>query len=141
MKTVVIAGASGVVGTEVLHQLLARDDIGRIVATGRRPLPLQHPKLVSSVVDLQNRHAIAAEIPDRTAVAFCCLGTTMKKAGRKDFTKLFKKAKLKPKAVLDVRVLQTGAIGRVDRFVIRNAKLPKREQRCLPPGVKKPVRC
>jgi hypothetical protein len=66
---------------------------------------------------------------------------TVKKAGTKDFTKLFKKAKLKPKAVIDVRVLQTGAIGRVDRFIIRKAKLPKREQRCLPPGVKKPQRC
>jgi hypothetical protein len=66
---------------------------------------------------------------------------TIKEAGTRDFTKLFKKAKLKPKAVIDVRVLQTGAIGRVDQFVIRNAKLPKRKQRCLPPGVKKPVRC
>ena len=84
MKTVVIAGASGVVGTEVLHHLLARDDIGRIVAPGRRLLPLQHPKLVSSVVDLQNRHAVATGIPDGTAVAFCCLGTTMKKAGSKE---------------------------------------------------------
>jgi hypothetical protein len=66
---------------------------------------------------------------------------SVKKAGTKDFTKLFKKAELKPKAVIDVRVLQTGAIGRVDRFVIRDAKLPKRVQRCIPFGAKKPRAC
>ncbi len=65
----------------------------------------------------------------------------MKKAGTKDFTKLFKTAELKPKAVIDVRVLQTGAIGRVDRFVIRDAKLPKRVQQCIPFGRKKPRSC
>jgi hypothetical protein len=65
----------------------------------------------------------------------------VKKAGRKDFTKLFKGAELKPGAVIDVRVLQTGAIGRVDRFVIRDGKVPKRVLRCVPPGAKKPRAC
>jgi hypothetical protein len=65
----------------------------------------------------------------------------VKKAGAKDFTKLFKRAKLKPGAVIEVRVLQTGAIGRVDRFVIRDGKVPKRVLRCLPPGAKKPRAC
>jgi hypothetical protein len=64
-----------------------------------------------------------------------------KTSGRKDFTKLFKRARLKPGAVLDVRVLQTGAIGRVDKFKIRNRKEPRRIPRCLPPGVKKPRAC
>jgi hypothetical protein len=65
----------------------------------------------------------------------------VKKSGRKDFTKLFKRARLKPGAVLDVRVLQTGAIGRVDKFKVRNRKEPKRTPRCLPPGAKKPRAC
>jgi hypothetical protein len=65
----------------------------------------------------------------------------VKKAGSKDFTKLFKRAKLKPRAVIEVRVLQTGAIGRVDRFRIRDGKVPKRVLRCLPPGAKKPRAC
>jgi uncharacterized protein YbjT (DUF2867 family) len=81
VNTVVIAGASGVVGARVLHHLVRRDDIGRVIAVGRRILPLQHEKLVSKVVDLQNTAAVAAEIPEGTAVAFCCLGTTMKRAG------------------------------------------------------------
>ena len=84
MNTVVIAGASGVVGARVLHHLLRSDDVGRVIAVGRRALPLQHAKLVSKVVDLQNTTAVAAEIPEGTAVAFCCLGTTMKRAGSKE---------------------------------------------------------
>jgi uncharacterized protein YbjT (DUF2867 family) len=84
VNSVVIAGASGVVGARVLHHLLRREDVGRVIAVGRRILPLQHEKLVSKVVDLQNATAVAAEIPQGTVVAFCCLGTTMKLAGSKE---------------------------------------------------------
>lgn len=84
MKTVVIAGASGVVGARALHHLLARDDVGRVVALGRRALPLQHEKLVSKIADLGSAAAIEAEIPAGVDVAVCCLGTTRKKAGSKE---------------------------------------------------------
>jgi len=47
-------------------------------------LPVQHEKLISKVVDLRNETATAAEIPDGTAVAICCLGTTLKQAGSKE---------------------------------------------------------
>jgi uncharacterized protein YbjT (DUF2867 family) len=81
---VVIAGASGVVGRRALHHLLVSDDIGGVVALGRRTLPTQHDKLDSRVVDLRNKTATAAEIADGTAVAICCLGTTLKTAGSKE---------------------------------------------------------
>jgi uncharacterized protein YbjT (DUF2867 family) len=81
---VVIAGASGVVGARALHHLLARDDVERVTALGRRVLPMQHEKLVSRTVNLRSKTAVASEIPDGTAAAICCLGTTMKQAGSKD---------------------------------------------------------
>lgn len=81
MKNITIAGASGVVGSRVLEQLLACDEVGRVVALGRRPLPVQHAKLVSKVVDLQSSTALARESPSDAAIAICCLGTTMKQAG------------------------------------------------------------
>ena len=81
---VVIAGASGVVGRRALHYLLEFDDVGGVVALGRRTLPTQHDKLVSRVVDLRNKTATAAEIADGTAVAICCLGTTLNTAGSKE---------------------------------------------------------
>jgi uncharacterized protein YbjT (DUF2867 family) len=84
MNSVVIAGASGVVGTRVLHHLLRREDVGRVIAVGRRVLSIQHEKLASKVVDLQNKTAIAAAIPEGIAAAFCCLGTTIKQARSRD---------------------------------------------------------
>jgi uncharacterized protein YbjT (DUF2867 family) len=84
MKTVVIAGGSGVVGSRVVHNLLARDDVGRVVALGRRELAVEHDKLASKIVDVQGAIAIAREMPDDVSHAFCCLGTTMKKAGSKE---------------------------------------------------------
>jgi uncharacterized protein YbjT (DUF2867 family) len=81
---VVITGASGVVGSRVLKRLLSRDEIGRVVALGRRLLPLAHEKLVSKAVDLYDKQALAAAIPADVAIAICCLGTTLKKAGSKE---------------------------------------------------------
>ena len=81
---VVIAGASGIVGRRALHHLLTSGDVGGVVALGRRLLPVQHEKLISRVVDLRNEPATAAGIPDGTAVAICCLGTTLKQAGSKE---------------------------------------------------------
>jgi uncharacterized protein YbjT (DUF2867 family) len=83
MKTVAIIGASGVVGSRTTRELLARADVARVIALGRRPAPLQHDRLTSRVVDLQSHAAIAAELPDGVDVAISCIGTTLKKAGSK----------------------------------------------------------
>ena len=81
MKTVVLAGATGVVGSRALEHLLGHEEVGRVVALGRRPPARQHPKLVSQVVDFADASALSAAMPDDVAVALCALGTTMKKAG------------------------------------------------------------
>ncbi len=83
MSNVVITGASGAVGARVLHHLLARDDVKRVTAIGRKVLSLKHPKLVSKVADVQSMSAMQLEIPDAVGVAFCCLGTTIQQAGSK----------------------------------------------------------
>lgn len=83
MQTVVIVGASGVVGARVLEHLLACDRVGRVVALGRRQLPVQHEKLVSKVADVQSSAVLTREAPSDAAIAICCLGTTMKQAGSK----------------------------------------------------------
>lgn len=81
MKTVVIAGASGVVGSRALAHLLARADVGSVLAVGRRPLLVQHEKLSSKTADLQSPGAISRELPEDVAIAVCSLGTTMRRAG------------------------------------------------------------
>jgi uncharacterized protein YbjT (DUF2867 family) len=84
MTTVIMTGATGLVGSRALPSLLSRSDVDRVVALGRRMLTLRHEKLVSKVVDLQTVTVMAAEIPDAPKVAICALGTTMKQAGSKE---------------------------------------------------------
>jgi len=78
MKSAWLAGASGLVGSELLGQLLEDGEFGKVVSLGRRPLAFDNPKLAQRVVDFAalDVHGLAA--PE---VAFCALGTTIAKAG------------------------------------------------------------
>jgi uncharacterized protein YbjT (DUF2867 family) len=80
-STILIAGATGVVGQRALHHLLASREVTRVNAIGRRALPSQHPKLTSEVADLNNKADLLANTPDGIDVAICALGTTIKQAG------------------------------------------------------------
>jgi len=75
-RTVLIAGASGLVGREILKGLLADPSVATVHALGRRPLQLQHPKLAQQVVDFA---ALPALPP--AGEAYLALGTTIKVAG------------------------------------------------------------
>jgi uncharacterized protein YbjT (DUF2867 family) len=82
MATAWIAGASGLVGGELLTQLLAAAEYDRVVAVGRRPLEVSHPKLVSITVDFAALEKLGADL--RCDDAFCCLGTTIRAAGSRE---------------------------------------------------------
>jgi uncharacterized protein YbjT (DUF2867 family) len=77
-----ILGATGLVGRELLQQLLADDRASRVVVIARRPTGVHHAKLEEHVFDLgeMDRHA------ERFAVdtIFCALGTTIKQAGSQE---------------------------------------------------------
>lgn len=79
MRTAMIAGASGLVGGFLLQQLLAAPEYDRVVAVGRRPLDVSHPKLAQVTVEFAGLDKVAADL--RCDDAFCCLGTTIKQAG------------------------------------------------------------
>lgn len=74
-RTAVIAGASGLVGGQLLELLLEDPTWDRVVAVGRRHLDRRHPKLEQMLVPFP----VIGELPECDDV-FCCLGTTMKKA-------------------------------------------------------------
>lgn len=75
-RTVLLAGASGLVGREILRGLLADDDVAAVHALARRPLDVQHPKLAVHIVDF-------AALPALPALdeSYLALGTTIKVAG------------------------------------------------------------
>jgi uncharacterized protein YbjT (DUF2867 family) len=78
MTRILLAGASGMVGREVLRQALADPRVGGIVAPTRRPLPAD-AKLRNPVVDFDDLPADAAwwEVD----AVICTLGTTIREAG------------------------------------------------------------
>jgi len=78
-RIALIAGASGLVGSECLTRLLNHPRYERVIALVRRPLPTAHAKLDQRVVDFGALETLA-DFPHADDV-FCCLGTTMKKAG------------------------------------------------------------
>jgi 6-phosphogluconolactonase (cycloisomerase 2 family) len=43
--------------------------------------------------------------------------------------------------VIEVRITAPNAIGKVSRFTVRRRAIPKRVDRCLPPGARSPSRC
>lgn len=113
-RTALIAGASGLVGSHCLRELLANEKYGQVISIGRRPLDLEHPKLRNEVVDF-NR--LAERFPNQSLNdVFCCLGTTIKKAGSQkkfrevDYTYVMNVARLAEKCGAQ-RLMLVSAIG------------------------------
>ncbi|MGQ0619784.1 MAG: NAD-dependent epimerase/dehydratase family protein [Panacagrimonas sp.] len=77
--TALLAGHTGLVGRQLLTQLLREGHYGRVLTVGRRLPDHTHPRLQSIKTEL-------GELSGRgTALAaddvYCCLGTTMRAAG------------------------------------------------------------
>ena len=75
-RRVILAGATGLVGRELLQGLLADASVAQVHALGRRALELHHAKLVDHVVDF----AAVPALPPADEV-YLALGTTIKVAG------------------------------------------------------------
>ena len=80
-RTAILAGATGLVGSLCLKQLLDDPTYSQVVAVTRRPVPEAHPKFVQKIVDFDQLNQLAPIAADD---AFCALGTTIKKAGSQD---------------------------------------------------------
>lgn len=81
MRTAVIAGATGLVGKQCMYKLLENKEYSSVIALLRRPFDIKHPKLQQITTDFENLNDLTLPfIPDDV---FCCLGTTMAKAGSK----------------------------------------------------------
>lgn len=79
-RIALVVGATGLVGLRVVKKLLETDKYHKVRVLTRQPIPIQNPRLESIIFDFDN--------PDSNLVwgddIFCCLGTTMKKAGSKE---------------------------------------------------------
>jgi uncharacterized protein YbjT (DUF2867 family) len=80
MRCIVIGG-TGAVGKALLNQLADNPKVEKIISVQRRETEAVNKKVEVLVTDLQNLQQL--KLTDEIDAAFCCLGTTIKKAKSK----------------------------------------------------------
>src|SRR5690242_12214555 len=78
-RTALVAGATGLVGSHLLDQLILDDHWDRVICVGRRPVDRAGPGLEQLIVPFPE----IGELP-RADDVFSCLGTTIKVAGSQE---------------------------------------------------------
>ncbi|MTB51214.1 NAD(P)H-binding protein [Lewinella sp. W8] len=81
-KTALLVGATGLVGEQLLSQLLHHEAYGKVVALTRRKIHLDSDKLDNRIVDFDALEKEAGKI--KCNDIFIALGTTIKKAGSQE---------------------------------------------------------
>jgi uncharacterized protein YbjT (DUF2867 family) len=78
----IIAGASGLIGSNLLNILLEHHQYEEVLALVRKELPFHHKKLIQLVINFDELDKYADAITGHAL--FCCLGTTKAKTPNKD---------------------------------------------------------
>jgi uncharacterized protein YbjT (DUF2867 family) len=78
-STALMIGATGLVGSQLLIQLLDDERFGKVVAFGRKPTGRSHPKLEEQVINFDAPESWSSLV--KGDLAFSSLGTTRKQAG------------------------------------------------------------
>ena len=82
-KTAIVFGATGLVGKELVFELLEDQRFLKVKAVVRNPLPLSHSKLEQvTLKDYSGLDNIASQLA--ADAYFCCIGTTIRKAGSQE---------------------------------------------------------
>lgn len=81
MKTAIIFGVTGLTGKALLHNIVEDDRYSKIYIVTRRPCGFIHPKVEEILFNYKDFKEMPSIKADHV---FCCLGTTIKKAGSKE---------------------------------------------------------
>lgn len=81
LKAIVI-GATGLIGTELVSQLLNDDNYESVKVLHRRSTGVQHSKYIEHIIDFEDPSTFDKLVEGD--VLFSAMGTTIKKAGSKD---------------------------------------------------------
>lgn len=82
--TAVVAGATGLVGRELVKMLLNHPAYNRVVVLVRREIGLSHPKLEERHISFDRLEQEVEGEMFKDADVFCSLGTTIKQAGSQE---------------------------------------------------------
>lgn len=111
-KTALLFGATGLVGKYCLDFLLQSPSYVKVKVFVRKPLEIEHPKLMINIVDFEKLSSYKQLIQGDDL--FYCLGTTMKKAGSKV---AFKRVDY----TYAHQIAEIGAIQKVSQFLLVSA--------------------
>src|SRR5688572_26593418 len=78
-KTAIIFGATGLVGSYVLQELLSDNRYNRLVIFTRKHLNIGNPKVTEFLTGLENRESFEINLAGEEI--YCCIGSTIRKAG------------------------------------------------------------
>lgn len=80
MKIAIVIGSTGLIGSELVQQLLGNPNYSKVLLLNRRASGLTHSKLAERIINF--------DAPDLSGVngedLFCAIGTTIRKAGSKE---------------------------------------------------------
>jgi uncharacterized protein YbjT (DUF2867 family) len=86
-RKALLLGATGLIGKELLHLLLAENEYEQVNIIVRNGVDIHHPKLNTVIDNLDSMDSY--EDMFKVDDIYCCLGTTIKKAGtRENFQKV-----------------------------------------------------
>lgn len=82
-RVAVVAGSTGLVGSELVRRLLAASGYRLVIALTRRPLALGDPRLLAADANFEQLDQTLALATAEAAPidVYCCLGTTIRVAG------------------------------------------------------------
>lgn len=81
-RKALIVGATGLIGGFCLQALLDDSNYSEVIALARKPIPTTHRKLKTVVATFDDLEPDISKI--HADDVYCCLGTTIKKAGSQD---------------------------------------------------------
>jgi uncharacterized protein YbjT (DUF2867 family) len=81
-KTALIAGSTGLIGSQLLPLLCEHSVYQKVIALTRQPLGYTHAKLEPIITDASGVSSLGSRL--QAHHLFCCLGTTMRQAKTKD---------------------------------------------------------
>ena len=82
MRNALVVGGTGLVGGHLISQLLSSDDYSSVTALVRKKGLPASEKMTEVVFDFKNEESFPKL--DHCKHVFCCLGTTIKKAGSRE---------------------------------------------------------
>ena len=82
MKTALIIGSTGLIGSQLLELLLESQEYSTVVTFVKRDTGIQHPKLEQQIIDFDRPETYRELVVGDDF--FCTIGTTIKKAGSQE---------------------------------------------------------